>query len=100
MASKPTPNLLANNRLLLVLWLVEYFGTRPFLCLQEVGKGREQERKLCLQKTARRVRRAHHEVSYLSLYSGARGAPYVFLIFVGVLRSVTVVRHDNSPFAH
>ena len=32
MVSKPTRNLLANNRLLLVLWLVEHFGARPFLC--------------------------------------------------------------------
>ena len=32
MAWKPTWNLLANNRLLLVLWLAEHSGARPFLC--------------------------------------------------------------------
>jgi len=38
--SKPTRNLLANNRLLLVLWLVEHFGARPFCVYSKADKSR------------------------------------------------------------
>jgi len=60
---KPIRNLLANNRLLLVLWLVEHFGARPFFWLQE-NNGYKQTDKNISRKGAVTQRKADSSAAF------------------------------------